>query len=63
MSALDIVLCSCDGGPYSGARKSGTPWFCKRCGFMVREQYVAIVQRAANAALNVAADIVRARRT
>jgi hypothetical protein len=34
-----IALCGCEGGPYLGARKMGTPCCCERCGFMTWDQY------------------------
>lgn len=34
-----IALCTCPQGPYIGARKSGTPCCCERCGFMTPDQF------------------------
>jgi hypothetical protein len=39
-----VELCSCD-VPYMGARKAGTPCCCEVCGFMIKEQYDAIVEQ------------------
>lgn len=41
-----IAICSCTQGPYLGARKMGTPCCCERCGFMIQEQYDAIIRDA-----------------
>ena len=34
-----IGICRCDGGPYLGARKMGTPCRCERCGFITQDQF------------------------
>lgn len=40
----ELSVCRCDGGPYLGARKSGTPCCCERCGFITENQRAAIVE-------------------
>lgn len=45
-SGYEVVICSCDCGPYTGARKAGTPCCCEICGFMTQEQYDYIVSNA-----------------
>lgn len=41
---LAVSICRCEGGPYLGARKAGTPCCCERCGFLTENQRAAIVE-------------------
>lgn len=40
----DLTVCRCEGGPYLGARKAGTPCCCERCGFITEDQRAVIVE-------------------
>jgi hypothetical protein len=38
-----LIVCSCDDGPYIGARKAGTPCCCEVCGFITQDQLDAVL--------------------
>lgn len=40
-----VIICSCEEGPYIGARKAGTVDACERCGFITPEQFQAIIEQ------------------
>ena len=42
-SGYALTVCSCEGGPYLGARKAGTPCCCEVCGFITQEQLDALL--------------------
>lgn len=42
MRNLSVSICKCEGGPYLGATKLGTPICCEVCGFMTQAQYEEI---------------------
>lgn len=53
-----IALCECDGGPYLGARRMGTPCVCETCRRITPEQWDFLVSHAKAEALQEAADYV-----
>lgn len=43
-----VIVCSCEGGAYIGARKAGTVDCCEVCGFITPAQLAAIQRAAAD---------------
>lgn len=56
---FSVAVCDCPEGPYIGARKSGTPCCCERCGFMTREQFEFLVDHISSAKITQLQSLIK----